>query len=72
MNGKKLIAVSWWAFAYIILAAALFSFSALGDCLRGSDGAVCRERSKTVTNSIGLVLVIAYGLLTWLMFFRRR
>ena len=30
MTGKKIIALSWWTFAYILLAGALFGFSAMG------------------------------------------
>jgi hypothetical protein len=72
MNGKKLIAVSWWTFAYVILAWALFSFSALGDCLQGPEGAACRAQGGTFTDTLLLVEVFVYAALTWVLFFRRR
>lgn len=72
MNGKKRIAVSWWTFAYVILAAALLAFSALGDCLQGPEGAACRAHSPAFTNTVLIVEVVVYAVLTWVLFFRRR
>jgi hypothetical protein len=72
MNGKKVIAISWWTFAYVVAAGTLLTFSAIGDCLQGAQGAACRDQSNTVWATLLVALVLAYGLLTWLMFFRRR
>ena len=72
MSGKKLIAASWWTFGYIVFAWALFTFTALGDCLQGSEGAACREHGNTFNNVLLLIEVLAYFALTWLLFFRRR
>lgn len=72
VTGKKLIAVSWWTFAYVVVAGALFAFTAMGDCLQGSEGAACREQSRTFSNALLLVELVAYIALTWLLFFRRR
>ena len=72
VSGKKLIAVSWWTFAYVVLAGALFAFTALGDCLQGSEGAGCREQGGWFGNALLLIELVAYVALTWLLFFRRR
>ena len=72
MRGNKLIALSWWTFAYLIGALALFAFSSMGDCLQGSEGAACRTQSKTFSNGLILVACVVYAALTWLMCFRRR
>ena len=72
MNGKKLIAVSWWTFAYVIFAWAMFAFSASGDCLQGLEGAACRAQSRAFTNTLLIGEVLAYAVFTWLLFFRRR
>lgn len=72
MNGRKVIAVSWWTFAYVIVAGALVTFSAMGDCLQGPAGASCRAQSRAFTNTLLISEVLAYMALTWLMFFRRR
>ena len=72
MNGKKLIFVSWWTFAYIIVAGALVAFSAMGDCLQGTEGAACRARSAAFTNALLAAVAFTYFALTWLIFFRRR
>jgi hypothetical protein len=72
MNGKKVIAITWWTFAYVILAGALFAFSAMGDCLQGPEGAACRAQSSAFTEKLIIIEVLAYLVLTWLLFFRRR
>jgi hypothetical protein len=71
MNGNKLIALSWWTFAYVIVAGALFAFSASGDCLQGADGAACRHQSSAFTQWLLIGEVLIYGLLTWAIFRRR-
>ena len=72
MTGKKLIILSWWTFAYVLLAGALYAFSALGDCLQGADGAACRAQSEAFSTALLVGALLAYVLLTWLIFFRRR
>jgi hypothetical protein len=72
MNGKKVIALSWWTFGYIIVAAALFAFSAMGDCLQGAAGAACQGQSGHFTEALLALEVFAYVALTWVFFFRRR
>lgn len=72
VSGKKLIAVSWWTFAYVVFAGTLFVFSAMGDCLQGSEGSACRHQSGMLSNAVLLIEVVAYIALTWLLFFRRR
>lgn len=71
MNGNKLIALSWWTFAYIILAGALFAFSASGDCFQGADGAACRHQSSVFSQWLLIGEVLIYGILTWAIFRRR-
>lgn len=70
MNAKKLIAISWWTFAYALMAGTLFAFSSLGDCFQSD--AECRAQSSRFTDALLLSEVIAYAILTWLIFFRRR
>jgi hypothetical protein len=72
MNGKRVIAISWWTFAYVILAGAIFAFSGMGDCLQGAEGAACRAQSNAFTETLIIVEVLTYPVLTWLLFFRRR
>jgi hypothetical protein len=72
MNGNKLIALSWWTFAYVVAAGALFAFSAMGDCLQGAEGAACRAQSNAFTERLLIAEVLAYAVLTWALFFRRR
>lgn len=71
MSGGKFIAISWWTFAYVVGAGALLAFASMGDCLQGSEGAACREQSSTMTNALLLIELLAYVVLTWLLFFRR-
>lgn len=72
MNGNKVVALSWWTFAYIIVAGALLTFSAMGDCLQGAEGAACTAKSNSFTEWLLVIEVLAYLILTWAMFFRRR
>lgn len=72
MNGKKLIAISWWTFGYVIFAGALLAFSAMGDCLQGPDGAACRAQSRAATNALLIGEMLVYIVLTWVIFYRRR
>ena len=72
VTGKKLIAVSWWTFAYVIVAGALLAFSAAGDCSEGSEGAACRAQSSSFTTALLVAELVTYLGLTWLFFFRRR
>ena len=72
MNGKRLVALSWWTFAYIRVAGAVFAFSAGGDCLQGADGAACRAKSGTFTERLLVFEMLSYIILTWAIFFRRR
>ena len=72
MSGKKLITLSWWTFAYLLLAGTLFAFSAMGDCLQGSEGNACRAQSGALTSTLLAAEILAYAGLTWLLFFRRR
>ncbi|MCW2365019.1 hypothetical protein M2341_000466 [Sphingobium sp. B7D2B] len=72
MTGKKLISVSWWTFVYLLLAGALFAFSAMGDCLQGADGAACRSHREAFSSALLVGELLAYILLTWLVFFRRQ
>ena len=72
MNYKKLIAVCFWTLAYLVLAAALFTFAAMGDCLQGTEGAACRAQSNAFINMLLVIELLAYPILTWLLFFRRR
>lgn len=71
MNGNKVIALSWWTFAYIIGAGALFAFSAMGDCLQGAEGAACRAQSNAFTEWLLIVAALFYVIVTWAIFFRR-
>ena len=72
MTGNKLIALSWWTFAYIIVAGALFAFFAMGDCIQGAEGAACRAQSSASTDRLLIAEVLAYAIFTWAIFFRRR
>jgi len=72
MNGKKVIALSWWTFGYVIVAATLFMLTSMSDCLQGAEGAACRVLGRQVQDGLLATLVIAYALLTWVLFFRRR
>ena len=72
MNGRKLVALSCWTFAYLLLAAILLGFATMGDCFTGAEGAACREQSGRATTIFLIVAAFAYFPLTWLMFFRRR
>ena len=69
MNGNKLIALSWWTFVYIIVAGALFTFSAMGDCLQGIDGAACPAQRTALVIWLLIAEAIAYAILTWIIFF---
>ncbi len=72
MNGNKVVVLSWWTFTYILVAGALFAFSALGDCLQGAEGAACRAKSNSFTEWLLIIEVLLYVILTWAIFFRRR
>ena len=72
MNGNKLIALGWWTFAYVILAGALFTIFAMGDCLQGAEGAACRARSNAFNTWLLFGLVLTYAMIPWSIFFRRR
>ena len=72
VNGKKVIAFSWWTFGYIVVAATLLMLSAIGDCLQNEEGAACRASSRQFQDGLLVSLAIAYVFLTWLLFFRRR
>ena len=72
MNGNKLVALSWWTFAYIIVAGALFAFSTMGDCLHGVEGAACRAQSNVFTEWLLIGAAFFYVIVTWAIFFRRR
>jgi hypothetical protein len=71
MNGNKLIALCWWTFAYMIVAGALFAFSASGDCLQCADGDACRNQSSAFTHWLLIAEMLTYGLVTWVIFRRR-
>jgi hypothetical protein len=72
MKAKKLIALSWWTFGYVIVAGALFAFAAMGDCPEGPEGSLCRARSNQITDVLLVTELFAYLALTWLLFCRRR
>jgi len=44
----------------------------MGDCLQGSDGADCRSQREAFSTALLGGELLAYVLLTWLIFFRRR
>lgn len=72
MNGRKAIALCWWTFGYLLIAATLFLLSSAPDCLPGAEGAACRALGRQVQIGILVALAIAYVVLTWGLFFRRR
>jgi len=72
MNGRKVIAFSWWTFGYVMVAATLFTLAAMADCLQGVEGAACRVQSRQLQDGLFVTFAIAYVLLTWMLFFRRR
>jgi len=72
MNGKKVIAFSWWTCGYVIVAATLFMLAGLAACLPGAEGAACRIQSRQLQDALLVALALGYVLLTWMLFFRRR
>lgn len=72
MNCRKLIAVSWWAFGYFVVALALFTSLIMGNCLQGREGASCRARGAYFSDAMLAIAVLAYAITTWALFFRRR
>lgn len=45
MNGRKLVALSCWTFAYLLLTAILLGFATMGDCFTGAEGAAVENRA---------------------------
>ena len=72
MNGRKAIALAWWTLGYALVAATLLMLAAMPDCLQGPEGAECRTLSRQVQDGLLVALAVAYVLLTWALFFRRR
>ena len=72
MNGRKAIALGWWTFGYALVVVTLLMLSSMADCLQGAEGAACRVLSRQIQDGLLVILAIAYALLTWLLFFRRR
>lgn len=72
MNGNRLVALSWWTFAYMHMVGALFALLAGGECLQGAHGAVCRSKSNLFTEWLLVIEMLSYIILTWAIFFRRR
>ena len=72
MNGKRAIALGCWTFGYLMVGGTLFLLSSAPDCVRGAEGAACRDFARQVQGGMLVVLAIAYIILTWGLFFRRR
>jgi hypothetical protein len=72
VNGNRLIAICWWTFAYVLAAGAVFALFAAGDCLQGAEGAACRDQNNSLTSWLVVSEVLAYPILTWLIFIRSR
>ncbi|NBW76553.1 MAG: hypothetical protein EBR34_12255 [Sphingomonadaceae bacterium] len=72
VTGKKIIAVSWWTFAYLLLAGGVFALSSMGDCTQNAGSPACTASSNTFTNTVLAAELLTYFALTWLIFFRRR
>ena len=71
VTGKKIIAVSWWTFASLLLAGGVFAFSAMGDSPQSAEGPACMASANAFTNMMLVAELLTYVTLTWLIFFRR-
>lgn len=72
MKGRQALALGVWTCGYLLVAGTLFLLSTMPDCPQGTEGAGCRTLAYQVQQGVALVLAIAYVLLTWVLFVRRR
>ncbi len=72
MNGRKALALAVWTFGYILVAGILLIITAMPDCSSGAESAHCRALAHQVQQGTAVALALAYVLLTWVLFFRRR
>lgn len=72
MKGRNFASLGVWTIGYLLVAVTLFLLSADSQCPRGPEGAACGQLSGQIQLGIAVVLTIAYVLITWTLFFRRR
>lgn len=67
-----MMAMALWTFVYLVAALLFFGLTMMGDCSSGPAGATCEARRNVISNAVLALEGVAYMILTWLIFFRRR
>jgi hypothetical protein len=67
----RIMAIAFWTFGYMIVAAMLFGFINMGGSSCAADRA-CEKSRSDASNFVLGVESVGYVGMTWLIFFRRR